>query len=405
MSDDPHIPAADTAPSPRVRVAPRVVDREAFTPPDTASVQPGEFPPLRPYQQGPRPADADIVFADEERLGWLFLIGISMVPGKVWSVDWRTNPILVLLRRRSRGARWGGLVLATIPFAALYIVDVLVAWQAVRWSLFFGASAGGLLLLMWWLVATPLLTIATMMALAAAAVRWNMGTLPLDELRVTRLRTEHIVQALVLPQLATMNVVMLVFLLAHSITIAGIDYYWNGSFLTAGFMTVRVLAMLWILPLVTEFAAAITMRAHLFLRLPLIASIRACLDFCQLIVVTFGAFLAGLVLAAATVLLLGRLGGFFFVLFFYFLSPILLAIQIWILAWSRRLVQGETIVALEFCWNERDEWWACLTPPPDDRLGLVATPRVTSENSLTPNHEPPERGLFTPWSTTRRLDG
>lgn len=397
MSDKSPLPSGTTAsPPPRRPVQPRVVDREAIAP----TTQPGEFPALRPYQPGPRPKDADIVDVREARPGPVFALGVSMVDHRLWpQAEWFSNPILALMRRRARGVRVWRLVLATMPFVALLVIDLGVAWTLFKWP---GAA---IVLMPWYILAGALLGFAATVAMVAATVRWNLGTLPLDELRVTALRTEHIVQAMLLPPLATANAVVFVFVVLHTLGLAVIHYYWNESLGYATLMALRLVAMVWAMPLVLAHTAAVTLRAHLFLRRGVLASTRAVLDSVQPLVVAFGAIVGWLVLAVALYAFLGFALGRAAILATYFLLPLLLVAFFWTVGWAARFLRGETSNALEFCWNERDEWWASLGPPPDDtRLGLRAAPRRQADIGERPIHELPERGLLTPWRATTWLD-
>lgn len=379
-------------------MAPRVVDREALAP--VPAVEPGEFPALRPYQPGPRPKDTDIVDASQVRPGPVFALGVSMVDRRLWpQAEWVANPILALMRHRSRRVVAWQLVLAAMPFVALLAIDLMVAWRLFRWP------GNAIILMPWYVLAGALLGIAATMAMMAATVRWNLGTLPLDELRVTALRTEHIVQAMMLPPLATANALVFVFVVLHTLGLGTIHYYWNESLGYLTLLTVRLMVMVWAMPLVLAHTAAATLRAHLFLRRGALAATRAVLDIIQPLVVAFGAVLGWMLLAVAVYALLGFALGRAGILAGYFLLPLLLVAFFWTVGWSARFLRAETSNALEFCWNERDEWWASLGPPPDDtHLGLRAVAPRRADIGERPIHEARERGLLTPWRATNWLD-
>lgn len=361
---DRYDPFDTDAPKRRGRVSPRLVD---YTRP--APQQDHGAPVPRPHQPQVRVRPEKIVPDEDNPMSLWQRVGLSLLTKTLWPRDANRNPVMVYYSGRQRG-RIIEDAMGFLPWLLLIALDVYLVNQVfLNPTQFFIYAAAKTILL---LFMTSFLTIGVV----SAHVRKSMRVLPLEEMLMTRLKVHEIVQGIVVRPMAVQAFCVAAYSVFQFITALALFKF---GLLSEGLLIVAMMLPILhyqIMITAVELGGAMGLRAHLCIRQTGIAMLRSFLD--------MGIFLGIFMICLALSLLLFGIFltlsvflGLILIVFGPILPTIIMIMGfVAIFRSFSQFLQGEASEAMQWCYNNRDEWWACV-----------------DENDI----ESVQRTLTTPW--------
>lgn len=353
----------------RHNVAPRLADitRPAVGEEAQESRFEGHSVP-KPHQPQTRLKPQDVVPDEDNPLGPFKRFGVHLISKNLFPMESSRNILLVYFTGRQRGRMIEDLV-GMIPWMILIPVDCVLYLQ-----IFHGVpeyASYNLLRLIPLMIFTALWSIA----MVSVHMRRVLRTLPLDEMMMTRLKYDEIVQGLALRPLAIQALCVFTFFVVQFLLIT----FLVSSSTRVDSFTVIILYMVVVLlyllmSTAVELGGAMGMRAHLCIRSPLIATFKSILDLGFLMAILMVCIFIAAIIAAIfmTIAALVSLLGIGIVLG----TAIFLSLLIGMYTFFSSFLRGEASEAMQWCYNHPKEWWIAAN---DESIDNV------------------ERGLFTPW--------
>ncbi|MDX1973042.1 MAG: hypothetical protein SFY68_10985 [Candidatus Sumerlaeia bacterium] len=357
----------EDSPKRRQRVVPRIPD-SLQAPAEGAAAPPTRYEQQhvpRPHQPQKRLKPEDIVPLQDNPFGPLKLMGLQLIPKTLFPGESTRNILMVYLTGRQRGRVWED-VWGAFPWFLLVIVDLvlylkffhslgeIMSYNFVRTlPLMFGVAVWNILMV-------------------SVHVRRVMRTLPLDELLMTRLAYDEIVQGLVLRPMAIQSLMVLLFCMAQLV----VPLWLSNQRGDSGMIVQIAMSVLIYLFLSTavELGSAFGLRAHLCIKSPIIATFKAILDFAFLfgiflVCIAIAGVITGIFLLIAAVLSIVGIGMILGMMIFF-------SLVMGAYTFFSSFLKGEASEAMQWCYNHPKEWWIAAN---DESIDNV------------------ERGLFTPW--------
>ncbi|MDX2176809.1 MAG: hypothetical protein SF028_10085 [Candidatus Sumerlaeia bacterium] len=284
--------------------APRVVDYGRVQPPVIEAVGDGPKRAVRVRSRDPEPEF--VTPLGEDAPGFVRRIGLRLLNRQLWTGEPRFNPVYVYVASRRHGGRIED-VLGLTPWVLLGVAMIVL-------FLLKPAGAGNRIALYGGL-AVPLLALLATVSAVAFHLRGTIASVPFDELFLTRLKPEEIVQGLLVRPLSVQHAGVAMFAVLHGVlgVWAAVDEWGlRAGGLLSGALAVAVSTLLLFLgTAINEMAAAQSIRAQLFIRAPLVAWLRSAVEGLVVVVGTMLLMLVGLVLVSATCLVLLAVPAFF----------------------------------------------------------------------------------------------
>lgn len=368
--DDEHDPYGEHRGRRRHSVGPRLADitRPAVS---EQGEQPKRFEAQgvpKPHQPQKRLKPEDIVPNSDNPLGTWKRFGVHLISNNLFPMESSRNILLVYFTGKQRGRMMEDMI-GLIPWLILIPVDLVLHLQI------FKALDQYSTYHFYKLFPMMIFTALWSIAMVSIHMRRVLRTLPLDELLMTRLSYDEIVQGLSLRPLAVQAVAVFVYFVTNLLLMT----YLVGMGNRIGSMSVIILFMLVVLQYLlmstaVELGGAMGMRAHLCIKSPVIATFKSILDLGILMGIMFiciliAGVLTGVFMLAAVILSVVGIGVIIGMAIF-------LALMIGLYTFFSAFLRGEASEAMQWCYNHPKEWWIAAN---DESIDSV------------------ERGILTPW--------
>ncbi len=322
----------------------------------------------RPHQPQKRLKPQDIVPNEDNPFGPFKRFGAHLISKNLFPMESSRNILLVYLTGKQRGRTLEDLV-GLIPWIILIPTDAILYLQVFNGIEEY--TSYNLIRLI------PLMIFSALWSIAMVSIHMRrvLRNLPLDEMLMTRLSYDEIVQGLALRPLAVQAISVFTFFLSQFLIITFLVSSTNklDSF-TVIVLYMMIVLLYMLMSTSVELGGAMGMRAHLCIKSPVIATFKSIIDLSFLMGILFICIIVAAIISviALTIAALVSLLGIGIVIG----TAIFLSLMIGMYTFFSAFLRGEASEAMQWCYNHPKEWWIAAN---DESIDNV------------------ERGLFTPW--------